>query len=456
MNMRLLPMIALAVLSSACEKQPANLQEAAEQITAPVINAPLLFESEPKVRVLILEGADNFKAEPFMQYIVKVGEAESMLIPGMELKIEPTQTGVQLLVSSGETVTGEALQISPYEPGGYLKIRDVAFGQGWWWENAEDRTYNGIVDVQRDANGKLNVIVELPVEEYLRGVVPSEIGPTAPLEALKAQAVAARSETITALRKGLYSGPGYDICSTVQCQVYGGTSKGNPQTDQAILETRGLVLAYNGETIPAYYASNCGGHSEDIANVWSNRASKIPVWKGVPEGPEPLNLDLQNEKEITTWINSRPAVYCNRDAFPELPEWAGKNFRWTKEMTVEEMTAQVAKTKDIGTVKKIVPISRGISGRLNTVKFIGEKGDLEVGPELNIRKIWEPPLKSSAFIVEKKRKGDTDVFLITGAGYGHGVGMCQTGAMGRAMAGQTATEILTHYYSGAEILSVYK
>lgn len=418
------------------------------------------FPEEPIVRVLILEGADHFNAEPLLQYTLKMGDAEYQLIPGQEFHVEPSAEGIALSVNERVIAQGQTVELKSFEDEGLLKIRDVAFGQGWWWANAEDRTYKGTLTVNRSDEGKLNVIVALPVEEYLRGVVPSEIGTGAPLEAMKAQAVAARAETITALRKGVYAGPGYDICATVQCQVYGGTSKGNDQTDLAIEQTRGLVLSYNGETIPAYYSSNCGGCTENIENVWNTRFSGTPVWQGVPEGPEPLKLNLQDEVEFAQWIESNPNVYCNRDAYPMLPQWTGKNFRWSKKYPAKELSAFVAKINksgsDIGLVTEIVPLKRGVSGRIDVIQFIGEKGEVEVGPELNIRRVWEPPLKSSAFTVLKEGEGEQTTFTISGAGYGHGVGLCQTGAMGRAFSGQTFREILQHYYTESQILKAYK
>ncbi len=246
----------------------------------------------------------------------------------------------------------------------------------------------------------------------------------------------------------------------MQCQVYAGTSKGNPTTDQAIRETRGLVLAYNGETIPAYYSSNCGGHTENIENVWKTRFVGTPVWQGKAEGPEPITLNLQDESELAEWIESRPAVYCNRDTYPQLPAWAGRNFRWTRETTAQELGELIRNMQkggaDIGYVKEIIPIKRGVSGRIDVMKFVGEKGELEVGPELNIRRIWDAPLKSSAIVVEITGTGKDALITVNGAGYGHGVGMCQTGAMGRAHEGQLFDEILQHYYSESEILTAYK
>lgn len=413
--------------------------------------------AEPLVRVLIIEGAENLQVMPEATYLAVAGENGVGLASESKVTVEPAESTVRVLVDGAQVLEGPVVRLAAADPGGLLAIRGVPFGVGWWWEGAEERRYDGVVEVRLNDAGLINAIVELSVEEYLRGVVPSEIGSTAPAEALKAQAVAARSETITALRERQYAGPHYDICSDVNCQVYAGIGKRNDATDAAIVATRGLVLAYDGESIPAYYASNCGGYSEDIENVWAVRDRGIPCWTGSFDGSGDPPADLTEEDNLREWVTTLPDAFCSRYTYPGLPEWTQKNYRWTVETKAEDLSARVAETKDIGRVIAIEPIERGVSGRLIRVRFVGEKGDLEVGPELAIRRIWKPPLKSACFAVTPIGAGDMpDAFRIDGAGYGHGVGMCQTGAMGRALVGQDFRQILQHYYQGAEIMAVYE
>src|SRR5690606_5021104 len=153
-------------------------------------------------------------------------------------------------------------------------------------------------------------------------------------------------------------------------------------TDAAIKATRGIILSYDGKPIPAYYASNCGGFSEDIQNVWPGRDRGVPCWNGRFDGAGESPIDPSTEEGIVQWLEQRPNVFCNHDFNPELPDWTWKNFRWEAEFDGGKLTEMVAKKKDIGRVTKIEPLERGPSGRLKKVRFVGETGTLEVGPEL--------------------------------------------------------------------------
>jgi SpoIID/LytB domain protein len=175
------------------------------------------------------------------------------------------------------------------------------------------------------------------LNSILKGVVPYEIGGDAPLEAVKAQAVAARSEALTALQSKVYSGEHYDLTSDVECQVYGGNERRTEISDRAVIETRGLVLSENKIPISAYYASNCGGHSELIQNVWFDRF----IWDSYAvsdfDWKESHSIDLSNDKNFREWILSSPQSYCNPDIFTDLPQWSKNNFRWQREFSTDEI-----------------------------------------------------------------------------------------------------------------------
>ena len=411
------------------------------------------WDAEPDVRVRIIETLDQVSITP----------QSGALLDGAEVKgpieLEASDGSVRAVfhdaTDSTREISTDVIRIQSTEPGGDFDIPGVPYGVGWWWEGTEDRTYEGTLEVRVNDAGHLTVIVELPVEEYLRGVVPSEIGSAAPAEALKAQAVAARSETMTALFERQYADEFSDICADVDCQVFSGIGKATAETDAAIQATRGIILSYDGKPIPAYYASNCGGHSESVESVWPDRDRGIPCWSARFEGPIEDPGDLTNEEVFRDFVTSKPNVYCNPFHFEELPDWTEKNFRWERETSAEEMSELIAKKEDIGRVVRIEPLKRGQSGRLESVRFVGTEGIYEEEIELSIRRLWEPPLRSSAFIVETEGGDRPDTFRFIGAGYGHGVGMCQTGAMARAYEGQSFREILEHYYKDVEIQSVY-
>lgn len=413
--------------------------------------------AEPEVRVRIVHTLEEATMTPATVYMLSADGKTQTVSPDMEITVSIAGDKVRVGNSTGTLAESEFVTLEPETTGGAILLNDVPFGVGWWWESKEDRVYEGRLEMRAKENGTLDVVLALPVEEYLRGVVPSEIGGTSPMEALKAQAVAARSETMTALAERTYAGPGYDICADVDCQVYSGTGKRTDATDAAIRATRGVILSYDGKPIPAYYASNCGGHSEDIQNVWPGRDRGIPCWDGHFDGAGNGPGNLDTESGAAAWVKGRPEVFCNPDFNPDLPQWTHKNFRWEVETKAEDLTKFVAKKMDIGRITRIEPLERGPSARLMRVRFHGEKGTYEIGPELAIRQIWAPPLKSSAFIVSPNGPaGAPTSFTITGAGYGHGVGMCQTGAIARAQAGQDYKTILEQYYREAVVGAIYE
>lgn len=318
------------------------------------------------------------------------------------------------------------------------------------------RPYQGSLELHPAAGGGLEVIAELPLEEYLRGVVPSEIGASAPAEAQAAQAVAARSFAVLALLRSNHPGTKYDVCSTVDCQVYSGLQRAVPATDAAVRATRGQVLTFEGKPIPAFYAAHCGGHTEDIRNSWPARSS-MRAYHGAArfDGPDTIPLDLSREEDFRKWLRTNPDAYCNPDSH-KVPDWAGRNFRWRREFSADDVTTFVVQRKEIGRVLEIRTGRRGASGRVTELEFVGETGTFRIGPELPIRRLFVPALRSAAFTVDAVGPaGRPTGFVFHGAGSGHGVGMCQTGAMGMANAGRNFREILNHYYPNATVEKLY-
>jgi len=335
-----------------------------------------------------------------------------------------------------------------------LKIKNVPYGIGWWWQGIEDRVYEGEIEISINENHKFDVIVSLPLEKYLCGVVPYEIGSDAPIDALKSQVIAARSETVVALISGKYKGSNFDLCADVECQVFAGNNKRTIQTDKAVEETRGLCLFYGEEVIGAYYASNCGGMSENVENVWPSRSGTVPYWSSHFDSDKELKYDPKHNTE--EWIMSNPDVFCNSYFHPELPEWSKKNFRWQVEMTNDELSKNLNEIKQIGVLQEIKIVERGNSGRIIKARFLGSEDSLDLISELEIRKIKKPPFRSSCFIYDKTFTSDSSIiYKFNGAGWGHGVGMCQSGAVARAFSGQTYQQILNHYFPKTEIKSVY-
>ncbi len=415
--------------------------------------------ADPEVRVRIVYTLDQVEATPSGTWNVReIDGAKTWAIAAdTDVKIAARPDGVAIVGAEGKDIAvSKGLTLETDAPENAFLLEGIPFGIGWWWESKEDRRYEGRLEARVTAEGKLDLVLIQPIEEYLRGVVPSEIGGDAPPEALKAQAVAARSETVVALRTGKYRGPHYDLCADVECQAFSGIGKRTSATDAAIQATRSLILSYKGDAIGAYYASNCGGHSENVENVWPDRSGAVPYWSGHADGPTTETLDLTSEPDFLRWLDSSPPVFCNPARNSKLPSWSGRNFRWERKFTADELSTMVARRKDIGRVTAIRPGKRGISGRFIESTFVGEKGEISVGPELAIRQMVEPPLRSAAFVVTTEGPaGRPDSFTIRGAGWGHGVGMCQTGAIARALSGQDFKAILVHYYHEADVTAAY-
>lgn len=334
---------------------------------------------------------------------------------------------------------------------GTVSIKNVPYGDGWWWEGKEDRTYEGEIAIYKGAGKNLEVVVILLLEEYLKGVVPYEMGGDSPLEALRAQAVAARSEAVIALTSKLYNGDFHDITSDVECQVFSGNRKRTLESDKAVDDTEGFILSEDGKPINAYYASNCGGHSELIKNVWPERPDPDSYQVALQDSKDRPELDLSGEDAARDWIFSKPEVYCNPYLRTKLPSWSQKNFRWTKEFSVDSISKMIAGDNDYGNLINIKVLKRGISGRMYLARFIFEKDSVDVKGELAIRQLWHPSLRSACFVVDEIG----DKFILNGAGWGHGVGMCQSGAVAQAKQGADFRSILKHYYQKAELIYIY-
>ncbi len=327
-----------------------------------------------------------------------------------------------------------------------ITIKRVNFG--FWEERREDRTYKGVLEISFGKDGALQVTEFVDLETYLSGVVPSEMPASWPKAALEVQAVAARTETLAKIGTR-HVADGFGLCATEHCQAYSGLTRRAPATTAVVRATRGEVLMNGARPVDAVYSMNCGGHTENVENVWSLLAEpalrgKLDVVGGSRSLPSPIG-----EEEISRWVTIKPDVACSVSSRPE-------NFRWRKTYRPDEVDALVAAKIDVGAVLDVIPLDRGVSGRLKGVKVVGRRGEKIVRKELAIRSLFGG-LFSAAFIVEIDRDGAGKpvAFTFIGAGRGHGVGMCQDGVRGLASRGATYREILTHYYTGAEIVKLY-
>jgi stage II sporulation protein D len=276
-------------------------------------------------------------------------------------------------------------------------------------------------------------------------LIPAEIFPSAPEEALKAQAVAARGELLSKIGTRHIGDP-FRLCSTTHCQVYSGTGHETSRTTAAVEATRGEVLfeATGGLADPVYSA-NCGGHTENNENVWSHMPP-LPSLRGHRDAEKPTDPYARGvtEGNVAAFIANPPRSFCGRAKLG-----SGDRFRWTVTRSREEMNKLLAKYR-LGALRSIEVLERGVSGRARAVRVTGTTRAETIRGELRIRQTFGN-LRSSLFVVEVKDGGA----VFRGAGFGHGVGMCQTGAIGMGEAGKSYREILRHYYPGTTIRKLW-
>jgi stage II sporulation protein D len=312
------------------------------------------------------------------------------------------------------------------------------------YDGRADRPYRGEMHLLARPEG-LTVVNIVEVEAYLWGVVSSEMSPSYPLEALKAQAVAARTYALRNL--GRLQAQGFDLDDTPACQVYGGVWNEHPRTTQAVNDTAGRVLRAQGEIIDAVYSSTCGGYTETAEGAWGRAVPYLVSVSDTPEEIAAASPYPTDEAGWTGYFKSTKARHClqPRHANPEA-------YRWVRLMTRKELEAGLPPDYGVGTLQNIVPLARGTSGRLLAVRLEGTARSVTITKELTIRKALGK-LRSSAFVVDTYRD-DNDlpvVFAFWGAGWGHGLGMCQVGAVGLAEQGWPYDRILAHYYRGTTL-----
>lgn len=366
-----------------------------------------------------------------------------------------------------------------------FELYDVTIGINFHWERKEDQRFSGALKFIVE-NEKITAINVLPVENYLTSVISSEMSATAPLELLKAHAVISRSWLLAQIeknkeinsQKGEYSActctdtelirwydredhVNFDVCADDHCQRYQGITRASTEiVRKAIEDTSGQVLMFDGRICDARFSKCCGGAFEEFQSCWED--AKYPYLAKQRDSKAEIQLpDLRDEKEADKWIRTAPSAFCNTKDKHILSQVLNNYdqetvdfYRWKVSYTQEELSALIKQRSgiDYGVVTDLIPIERGTSGRLVKLKIVGTKRTMIIGKELEIRRTLSTShLYSSAFVVDKE--GDT--FILTGAGWGHGVGFCQIGAAVMGEQGYLYNDILLHYYIGANIEKLY-
>lgn len=363
------------------------------------------------------------------------------------------------ITSTGLT-TGGLLRLVPIDSrGSRVALENVIVGVGFHWQHLETQWLRGSVEVQLDDEGKLTVVNELPLEEYLMALVGSEMKAQMPHELLKVQAVCARNTTLATAGKH-HRGEGFDLCADDHCQCYRGSTRETAESREAALSTWGEVLVAGDRLCDTRYSKICGGIAEAAHSVWGGPkiSYMIPISDFPHEAPDRVLPPINTEEKARDFVTSSPPAFCNCGAreVPEYLKYAAKYFRWTEELTREEIENLLARWPErrVGEVRELVPRVRGASGRIEELAVLGSEGECVIHRELPIRQALSPTtLYSSCFVVDHAHEPDGRLRAVTlhGAGWGHGAGMCQIGAAVMALEGYTHDQILAHYFVGTSL-----
>jgi SpoIID/LytB domain protein len=364
---------------------------------------------------------------------------------------------------------------------------EATIGVDFHWQQREQQSFAGGLRVFAH-RGMLTLVNHVPLEVYLASVICSEMSATSPAELARAHSVVSRSWLLAqraarvapaaaspASRQGELirwydreGHPDFDVCADDHCQRYHGTGRihGGAPLD-AVRDTRGEVLTCAGQVCDARYSKACGGVTEDFTAAWGDEPVPYLVPVGDWAGGALPAASLTDESAFRRFLDQPPAAFCHCDdaelldrVLTSFDRETGDFFRWQQRITAGEASRLVEEKLGLGLgrILALVPVERGRSGRLVRLELVGENGRRVIGKELEIRRVLSPShLYSSAFVVEIEGPAERpDAFLLRGAGWGHGVGLCQIGAAVMASRGFGYREILRHYYPGAEVERLYE
>lgn len=409
-----------------------------------------------------------------------------------------TGDGSARITADGEIEWGgrryRELAFCPKSDDATFTLHGVTIGKKFHWERSEDETFAGALRIIVE-DGMLTAINDVDVETYLMSVISSEMSASSPMEYLKTQAVVSRSwvarilqpqggaenrhsTTIDEVRSdGIRriirwyendAHTNFNVCADDHCQRYEGMTRALGSDARAAVEaTRGEVLWSGGEICDARFSKCCGGATEMFSTCWAD--TDADYLQSVSDAREQKPVDLSREEDAEAWIRQSPEAFCNTDDREVLSRVLNEYdiethdfYRWTEEYSNDQLSALLrSKTGfDFGEIVSLTPVKRGAGGHIAELLIRGTKLSLIIGKELEIRRSLSPShLKSSAFVVDYLNVSPSGIptrIKLTGAGWGHGVGLCQIGAAVMAARGYSYRDILLHYFKNTEIKRLYE
>ncbi len=440
-------------------------------------------KTEPEIDVGIVLPEDEFTSLTLelpsdQDYQIEFSGRTFLLEPSTEILFRRTSDGIHFRIGEHEYSAPNEIKLFPVfrhpklQPQVGVKVKNVVTGRSFHW-----RKYIHVILpetlILKPHEKHLLLINRLPLEKYLMCVATSEMGADCPIALLEAQTIAARSWLLANVEQK-HRHLGMDVCNDDCCQRYQGTTFLSEESVQATMNTTGLVLLFQGKICDARYSKSCGGVMEAFENIWESPplpyfAVKADAEKDPPEWNKPLS----DEANFKKWVNSTPHTFCSPHVIPEprLKKYLGKvdeqgrYFRWKVEISQQNLVQNLQKhfNLQIESVKKLEVTKRGGSGRatrlrITYINFQNKEKHYELKSEYDIRLGLHPSfLYSSAIIIEVHPEGAAipDRFTFHGAGWGHGVGLCQIGALGMSLKGYSSEEIVQHYYAGSQLKKIY-
>lgn len=451
----------------------------------------VIISKDPWIGVGLMTGARDVKLE--LSGSFSSGDGTLLTESGYTVRADGDVVSL-----GGAATTAPVINLNPSDFASCrFTVHGVRIGRGFHWEREESQQFQGGLRIQASGDG-LTLINQLPLESYLVSVISSEMSASCPAELLRAHAIVSRSWLLAQLNRergtethsqsqsvaeigdqheivrwyDRESHRDFDVCADDHCQRYQGISKAFSQAAfDAVSDTRGKVLMYGEEICDARYSKSCGGMTEAYSAVWDDQ--DVPYLKPIYDGPGSEvpghRLPLSVEVNAEDWIASTPLAYCGvptpgllARVLPGFDQETSDFYRWQVDYSQQELS-EILRARlgiDFGQVHSLVALERGESGRIIKLRIVGEKRTLVIGKELEIRRaLSRSHLYSSAFVVRATREQQSEFperFSLIGAGWGHGVGLCQIGAAVMADRGHGHEEILSHYFTGARITGLYR
>lgn len=452
------------------------------------------FEKEPSIRVGLMAGAHAARITLSGRFVTEAGDSLS------EGDYSASQEEGVVRLEGGMSLRAPSILLRPVDfDSCVFTVHDVTIGIDFHWERKEAQQFKGSLRLVATREG-LTLINELPLESYLVSVISSEMSASCPPELLRAHSVVSRSWLLAQLSNAASevrmrearttdsdsvaiepasneiirwydreNHADFDVCADDHCQRYQGVSKAFTHLAfDSVRDTRGKVLTSDGEICDTRYSKSCGGMTEVYRAAWENR--DVPYLASVYDGsgytPD-YRMPLTDESNAEAWITSSPDAYCNNvpeellaRILPGFDQETQDFYRWEISYSQDELREMLHARLgiDAGRILALEPLERGESGRIIRLRIRGDLRSLVIGKELEIRRaLSRSHLYSSAFVVRPMGKAEDypERFRLIGAGWGHGVGLCQIGAAVMADSGRTHAEILAHYFKGATLHTLY-